>query len=289
MSETDAQADSPYMIEIETLQPSNLKGAMTALKEQLDEASLCIDEEGIKILQMDKTHIVVAQMELKASNFDKYICKQPCKLGLDIHTLTKILKGVGANDMLTLFVEDSSMTGGAVTVDEAEHQQQFGIRVENAEKGQVSTFYVDLKDLNEDELAIPDLDYPYLIQMPASDFQSIINTLKNMENDVVQLRYVKGVLSFFTKGDGGRLEITRSKTNKEDNSIRVTKQFDDADEIIEIHVKLPKLHEFTKCSSLSTLVTIYLKNDYPLFVEYDVGSLGFMRFGLSPHKKPDNF
>src|SRR5438445_6542382 len=124
---------------------------------------------------MDSTHVVVAQLELKATNFDKYICKQAVRLGVDIHNLAKILKGVGANDMLTLFVEDPSHAGmdGGAMADDGEHHQQFGIKVENTEKGQVSTFYIDLKDINEEELEIPDLDYPYYLYLPSSDLQSI--------------------------------------------------------------------------------------------------------------------
>ncbi len=281
------QPQSNYLIEIETLQPSALRGVFTTLKEQVSEAYINITPEGINILQMDATHVVICQVDLKATNFDKYICKRSVKLGVDIHNLAKVLKGVGAKDILTIFVEDpSNQIGG---FEDPDAQQHFGLRVENTEKGQVSTIYIDLRDINEDEIEIPDLDYPYCISMPSADLQSIANNMKNMEGDVAQIRYVKGVLYFYTKGDVGRFDISRSKTSKEENSIRILKNFEDADEIIEIYVKLQKLVEFAKGASLCTMATIYLKNDFPLFIEYDVGSLGFIRFGISHHKKPDNF
>jgi hypothetical protein len=34
---------------------------------------------------------------------------------------------------------------------------------------------------------------------------------------------------------------------------------------------------------------MYLRNDYPLVLEYDVGSLGIIRLGVSPHNKPEGW
>ena len=285
MSQT-ANDDSKYLIEIETVQPGNLKAAFGVLKEQLTEANISITPEGIHILQMDSTHIVVVQVFLNASQFEKYICKKPIKIGIDVVNFTKVLKGVGAKDILTLFVEDRENVSD--TGDNSDAHPHFGLRMENTEKGQVSTSYIDPLDVNEEDLDEPDLNYPYNIYMPSADLQSIINTHKIMGGEIIQIRYAKDTLFFYTKGELGRLETIRSKTAKEDTSIKVQKNTE-GDDIIEIYVKLSKLVEFTKCSSLSPIATIYLRNDYPLFLEYDIGSLGWIRLGISPHQRPDNF
>jgi proliferating cell nuclear antigen len=280
-----ADNDSKYLIEIETLQPNNLKSAFAVIKEQLTESNIDITPEGIHILQMDSTHIVVVEVFLKASQFEKYICKESIKIGIDVVNFTKVLKGVGAKDILTLFVENKNLNDAG---DEADCHPNFGIRVENSDKGQVSTFYIDPIEVNEEDLADPDLGYPYNIYMPSSDLQSIVNIHKTLGGDVIQIRYAKNNLSFCTKSDVGRLETIRSKTAKEDSSIKVKKNIE-GDDIIEIYIKLSKLCEFTKCSSLSPIATIYLRNDHPLFLEYDIGSLGYIRLGISPSKRPDNF
>lgn len=278
--------ESQYLVEIETVQAGNLKQLFSALKEQINEVNICITHEYIEILQMDSTHLVIAHVQLKASCFEKYVCKKPISIGVDVANLTKVLKGVGNKDTIVLFVED----GSNFSIDDADPAQLFGIRIENTEKGQISTLYIDTIDVNEEDLSVPNLNYPYSICIPAGDLQSIVNNHKTMGGEIIlQIRYIKENLYFFSKGDIGRLETIRSKTNKEDVSIKIEKNTDDPDDIIEICVKLSKLVEFTKCSSLSTMAIIYLKNDFPLFIEYDVGSLGFIRLGVSPHKKPDNY
>lgn len=289
MDQNSDKVNSRYLVEIETAQPTNLKSAFSVLKEQISEGNIEITPDHMEILQMDSTHIVIAHIQLKASNFEKYNCKKPIKIGIDLPNLTKILKGVGAKDILTFFVEDPSEKANSLgSGEEVEASQLFGIRIENIEKGQVSTVYIDTIDINDEECSVPNLDYPYNIYMPSSDLQAIVNNHKSIGGEIIQIRYVKENLYFYTKGDLGRLETVRSKT-KDDTSIKVQKNGEDTNDIIEIYVKLAKLVEFSKCSSMTPMATIYLKNDFPLFLEYDVGSLGFIRLGVSPHKKPDNW
>jgi len=280
--------DSKYLIQIETSNPGNLKATFALLKEQITEANIDITPEYIEILQMDPTHNVVAHVRLYATNFNKYICKKSIKIGVDVTNLTKILKGVGTKDFLTIFVEDPSTMPHHVEDSGATHP--FGFLIENPEKGQISKVYLDTLDVNEDEMGVPDLDYPYQIYMPSTDLQTIVNNMKNIGGDILKISYTKDTLSFYTKGEIGQSETTRSRTNKEDVSIKVKKNGEeDSCEIINIYVKLQKLVEFTKCSTLSQIATLFLKNDHPLFLEYDVGDLGFIRLGLSPHIKPETF
>lgn len=282
----DNEVDDKYLIEIKTVQPSNLKGAFSALKDQLSEANITITPEYFEILQMDATHIVIAHLHLKCGNFEKFTCKRNIKIGVDIVNMTKVLKSVGAKDILTFFMEDPQEK---ILNGDDNPSQSFGLRVENAEKGQVSTLYMDCLDVNEDEIALPPTDYPLNINMPSNDFQQIITSMKNIVGDTIHIRYHKDSLHFFTKGDLGRLEIVRSKTSKEDNSIKVSRTSESESDIIEIYTKLSKMVEFSKCSALSPIVTLAMKNDFPLFLDYDVGSLGFLKLGISPSKRPDEW
>jgi proliferating cell nuclear antigen len=281
--------NSDYLVKITTLQPSNFKALFGILKENdIIDANINIMSDGLEILEMDSSHTVIAHVVLTANNFDDYHCKKPIKIGVDTINLTKILKSVGAKDILTIFVEDKKEQD---VTDDSSMGLSFGLLIENSSKGQISKVYIDTIDVNDPHIEVPDLNYPYHIQMPSTDLQSIMTSMKNIGGDVIKVLFIKETLQFYTKGEVGVLETTRSKTNKEDFSIKIetNDSADDQSRIIEIYVKLEKIVEFTKCSNLSPMATIYLKNDYPLFLEYDVGSLGFIRLGLSPHKKPDNY
>jgi len=282
--------DTKFLVKIETLQPSYFKSLFGILKDNnIAEANIIINNDGIEILEMDPLHFIVIHVLLNASNFESFYCQEPMKIGVDTVNLTKILKSVGSKDMLTLFVEDPehSQTG-----EEGDLSRSIGLLIDNSSKGQSSKIYVGTLDVNDHDVSVPELNYPYHVQLPSSDLQSIVASSKNMNGEVIKLVYRKETLTFYTEGELGKLETIRTKTSKEDMSIRVGKRESvegDDTSIIEIYVKLDKLFEFTKCSSLSQTATIHLKNDYPLIIEYDVGNLGFIRLGLSPHNKPDNW
>ena len=40
---------------------------------------------------------------------------------------------------------------------------------------------------------------------------------------------------------------------------------------------------FTKCTNLCNLIHMYIKNDYPLVIRYDVANLGHIKLCLSPN------
>lgn len=283
-------SDAKFLVKIETLQPGNFKALFGILKENnIVEANININENGIEILEMDPYHIVIVHVKLSANNFDSFYCKKPIKIGVDCVNLTKILKGVGTKDILTLFVEDPKENVN--NLGESDISISFGLLIENSAKGQFSKIYIDTMDVNDHQMDVPDLNYPYHIQLPSSDLQSIVTNLKNIGGEVIKLLFHKDTLQFYTRGEIGILETTRSKTTKEDASIKIQKNSGGGDDprIIEIYVKLERMVEFTKCSCLSPMATLYLKNDFPLFLEYDIGSLGFIRLGVSPHDKPDNY
>lgn len=277
--------DEGYLVKIVTTEPSNFKALFSILKENnISEANIVITDNNLEILEMDPSHNVVVHVQLNKEAFSHFYCKEPIKVGVDCVNLMKILKNICSKDTLTIYVVDTNNqiehAGGDIDV-----SMSFGFLIENAEKGQTNTLSIGTIDVNEHNMSVPQLDYPYHIQLPASDLQSIVTSLKNMGGEVVKLLFHKNTLHFSTKGDIGTSEITRSQTAKEDISIKIYENGDES--IIEIYVKLEKIAEFTKCSVLSTFVTIYLKNDYPVFFEYDVGSLGFIRFGCSPYVKQE--
>jgi hypothetical protein len=55
-----------------------------------------------------------------------------------------------------------------------------------------------------------------------------------------------------------------------------------ATEIVQGTFLLKHLVLFTKCTSLCSDISLYLKNDYPLIVEYSVAGLGEIKLALAP-------
>ena len=57
-------------------------------------------------------------------------------------------------------------------------------------------------------------------------------------------------------------------------------------EIVQGNFLLKHLVLFTKCTSLCTDISMFLKNDYPVILEYSVAGLGEIKLALAPAPAP---
>ena len=58
-------------------------------------------------------------------------------------------------------------------------------------------------------------------------------------------------------------------------------------EIVQGYFALKHLVLFSKCTNLCQNIEIYLKNDYPLIIRYNVANLGEVKFCLAPKNNDD--
>ena len=56
----------------------------------------------------------------------------------------------------------------------------------------------------------------------------------------------------------------------------------DSSKIIQGEFSLKNLGYFIKCTNLCQQIEVYLENDLPLVVKYNVASLGVIHLGLAP-------
>ena len=63
------------ILSIKTVQISPFRTLMTALKDILLETNIVFKKDGIRIVNMDKSHTILVHLFLKAENFELYQCK----------------------------------------------------------------------------------------------------------------------------------------------------------------------------------------------------------------------
>ena len=67
---------SNNVLTIKTVQIAPFRILMTALKDILLETNITFQKDGIKIINMDKSHTILVHLHLLASNFEFYECKK---------------------------------------------------------------------------------------------------------------------------------------------------------------------------------------------------------------------
>jgi proliferating cell nuclear antigen len=242
---------------------------MTALKDILLETNITFEPDGIRIINMDKSHTILAHLHLAAQNFEFYECKKDkIIIGVNMFHLFKLINSIDNDDTLTIYIENSDYVDGIVS--------HLALKFENGEIKQCKTQKLRLIEPEPEELQYPDVKFSSIINLPSADFQKIIRDLSCI-SDKLEIKSVGNELIFKCSGQFASAEIHRAES---DGSMGfILKQ--DSSKIIQGEFSLKNLGYFIKCTNLCQQIEVYLENDLPLVVKYDVASLGSIKLCLS--------
>ena len=259
------------VLTIKTVQIAPFRILMAALKDILLDTNITFTKEGIRIVNMDKTHTILVHLFLKAENFEFYECKyNKIVIGVNMLHLFKLITSIENDDTLTLYIENEDYTDGVVT--------NLGLKFENGDIKQCKIQKLRLIEPESEELAIPEnISFSCIINMPSSDFQKIIRDLANI-SEKLEIKSVGEELIFKCIGQFAKAEIRRIETTG--NMQFLQKQ--NTSKIIQGEFSLKNLIYFIKCTNLCNQIEIYLENNLPLIVKYNVASLGEIKLCLAP-------
>ena len=261
---TEEDLNNDYIFELKTVQSSAFRVLIEALKEILTDANIEISRDGIKIMTMDPSHTILVHIRLESSKFEKfYIDFDTMTIGISMICLYTLIKTMGNNDTLSLYIEKDDIN-------------RLGIRIENGEKNSLTKYKLNLMDLPEEKIDIPPAVFESVLTMPSSDFQKICRDMHIIADDI-EIKSVGKQLVFSCKGDYAEQETIFGETHSGMSIIE-----NNTDDVIQGIFALKHLVLFTKCTNLCNSIELYLKNDYPLIIKYNVASLGTVKLCLAP-------
>ena len=228
---------------------------------------------GMVIKEVNKTGKILVYMKLEADKFDIYkynYHKKKLTLGIDINNLLRCLKCMSQFDNMTWLVDDDDIN-------------KLCIILESSEKKEKKIFKLNLMDIEEQNYDITPIQFPYLITLPSSDFHKYCKDMAS-STDKIEIKSTANKLYFSGKGEMGYIDFEVGESN---GGLSIISNTNNNNEIVQGLFELKFLLIFTKCTNLSNLVTLYLKNDYPIIVNYQIGSLGEIKLVLSPTKNSD--
>tara|TARA_Y100000768_G_scaffold356282_1_gene310529 strand:+ start:1722 stop:2549 length:828 start_codon:yes stop_codon:yes gene_type:complete len=270
-SSSDTTDYSNYVMYLRTVQSSAIRVLIEALKEILTDTNLEFDGTNIKVIAMDPSHTVLVHLKLDSDKFEKYYCPDKILLGINTLNLFKLIKALQNNDSLTLFVEKNNTN-------------QLGIRMENGEANQITQYKMNLMDLNQENIQIPPIEFDSVITLPSNNFQKICRDMFNL-SDNIEITTFEQQITFKCTGDIADQETTIGQSNNGNMSFV---NHNNSNEIIQGIFSLKYLVLFTKCTNLCSSIELYLKNDYPLIIRYQVANLGEVKLCLAPISLNDN-
>lgn len=260
---------SEKIMELKTVQTNAFKTLTEALKEILTDANIEFTDSAMKIITMDPTQTILVHLKLEKDNFESYYCKHKIFIGVNMLNFFKLIRTLTNNDALTLFIEEGNTN-------------LLGIRIENGEKNSLTTYYLNLIEVDEASYQIPPAQFESIITMPSGEFNKICRDMINLA-DVIEIKSVGSQLIFSCKGEFASQETIIGETNNGLNFVKSTTE----DNIIQGYYNLKHLVLFTKCTNLCNSIEMYMKNNFPIVIKFSVGSIGSLKLALAPKIEMD--
>ncbi|KAI9803502.1 MAG: DNA polymerase delta processivity factor [Sarcosagium campestre] len=253
------------VLEARLEQANLLKKVVDAIKDLVQDCNFDCNDSGIALQAMDNSHVALVSMMLKAESFSPYRCDRNIPLGINLTSLTKVLRCAQNEDILTLKAEDAP--------------DSLNLVFESAENDRLSEYDIKLMDIDQEHLGIPETEYAATISMPATEFQRICRDLMAL-SESVSIEATKEGVKFTCQGDIGNGAVTLRQHNsvdKPDTNVEI-----DLTEPVALTFSLKYLVNFCKASGLSGTVKLCLSNEVPLLVEYALAGSSYLRFYLAP-------
>jgi proliferating cell nuclear antigen len=288
------------MLEAQVQFASLWKRLVECINGLVNEANFDCNPGGLSIQAMDSSHVALVHMLLRDDCFVKYQCERNSILGLNLASLSKVLKIVDNNDSLSLRHDDDS---DVVT-----------LTSENSEKSRKCEYQLKLLEIEAESMGIPEMDYRSTVTLNSAEFAKIVRDMQ-VFGDTVTIAISKEGVKFSSSGDVGqgytflqaagvsdrslkgevKAEVkAEAHDNDEDEPLsrKYNKSADGGAAVIGVEVTMEEpitlsfalrfMGIFAKGSTLSERVTLKFAKDSPCMVEYGIDNVGYLRYYLAP-------
>lgn len=253
----------------------------------IPQASIRLDDSGLSLQAMDSTHVSVAKLVFQSGFFQSFSCHCPEIIGLDLICLTKVFKALQPKDHLTWSYGGDKLEMCLIS-------------------SRTQKFTLNLLDISEDELQIPEIPKDYVATLSPSYFQTMIQGISLVEglNCCITMSDNKLILS--SEGDLGTTDIyieeeitkksqepnlvqvqgteDKKKKKKKDTSPRcVFLKKHQLKQEVRSEFSINFLRNFAKAAVLTEHpVQVSLKKDFPLELNYRLPADSYLQFYIAP-------
>ena len=290
MSSEYPEEDSSNHFEFRTCDKS-LAPLLNTLKEHLSRTILIISSKGIVINTYDTSRSIFINLFLNAESFDHYYYKAclndkgeevSMQICINVHYLNNVLKTITSSDDIIKWGYNPQEEYLKITI----------ISSARAEERLYKIVVQDSEDVCLEKHTTA--DYKYILTMPSGDLSAIFKHLKQLVVEKVKIKYVGMNLIFEAVSKTGteiciRREGSKGPETTDFDKLIINKEPEHVSCYYD-EFKFEYLYNFTKCAKISgktggSTVLLYLSEDEPLAIQFNVGKLGTVIYYLGSNQE----
>lgn len=227
------------------------RNSIEAIAALIDEGTINIDKEGLKLRAMDPSQIALVDFMLPASSFDEYTVEGNKSVVVDFAELSKITRRARPEDKIELSLDENLLK----VVFKGEATRRFNM----------STIQSTTTPPKE-----PNVDFKAEVKISASVLKEALKDAELVSNHVALM--ADDGFTITAQGDTGSAEIKFKKENLMDLKVK---------EKSRALFSLEQMNNLLKASDVGSIVTLKIKTDAPLRLEYSIGD-GRVVYYLAP-------
>lgn len=224
--------------------------------------------DNITISQQNTSESVAVNIQLDGDEFEHYFCDKKTVIGVNVVELFKVIKSVEKDDIIFLYVED-------------DNTNNFFISTENSKTRQVTKTLIQTIENEDEGLEIPDLEFDMTVEIPSSQFQKICKDFKTFKVKKIEINALERKIIISSNDSDVKRNVILQANPGEGQNDGISINDVSQNYIYKGVFILSYFEHFTKATPLCDKVTLFLKNDAPLMIQYKVVNVGEMRFLLT--------
>jgi proliferating cell nuclear antigen len=233
------------------------------LKNWSSHINMSFEEERLYIQLMDKSHVCLAHIELKNKWFSTYNCETKQKIFVDSTQFAILMNYALKNVSVELNYDEN-----------VDSDKLFINFLSGKSKGFDHFFELNLQDIDEEELGIPEVDYEVEFTMDSKKIVEVFNEL-NTFGEELNIRCTENIIELNASGDSTKLKVNIPIEDLDEYAIA-------EGETISISFSLNHLCKMCLSVKLSSLICIGISEQYPMSCNYNLGDDSKAIFFIAP-------
>jgi proliferating cell nuclear antigen len=237
------------------------------LKHWNSHISMHFETERLYIQSMDKSHICLADIEIKKNWFSNYDSLKDINIAVDANHFAILMNYALKNDILELKFED-----------EYEPDKLF-INFLNGKENETSFdhfFELNLIDVEQEELGIPSVDYDVEFTIETKKFIDTLLEL-NIFGQNVNIRCDENIIELNSNSDSTKVKINIPVEQLDEYAIDITEE-----PKVDVAFSLNHLCKMCTSLKLSGKINVSVSKDYPMLLVYNLGDDSKVSFFIAP-------
>jgi proliferating cell nuclear antigen len=214
-----------------------------------DEAMLCFKPSGLEIKEMDNSNISMLSVAMQPSLLTEYVANTEVKAGVNLENLNKMLKTIPKGEEFTIRVNNT-----AIEI--------------NTEHKAYSVPIIEMKPRTD---RVPNVESTNTIIFNVAEFKDALKDLLQISN-YAHINIADGTITFDAEGEAGSV----SNEYMYDKVIRSTEP------ITNLCFNIAEMQKLIKEADKKSNIELYLKNEQPLKVVYELAGQKLRGF-LAPY------